>query len=339
MQLDKQYINLISSSLEGFAWTSDTMAHCRCPICGDSQTNRRKKRGYFIPSKTKDSYTYGCHNCGVAMSIRKFLADYHPEDYSQYKYAKFKDYKGETEDCKIGVSNTIKPVKQVQRKSNSLIPISKLSSTHHAYNYLSSRGVPQEYFSTLYYTKDYGEVVYNLTSTELKVHDERIVIPFYNADKKLIAIQGRALAPKSSLRYITTKLCQDAVKIWGMDLISDGDVFVMEGTFKAMHIKNCIAMGGSDVSIDNLKSLIDLDRCIFCYDNEPRNIEIVQRMEKIIDSGLRIVIWVDCPWAEKDVDDIVVKCGADKYDVEQYLIKNTYQGLTAKMKFMTWKKV
>lgn len=60
--VDKKYINLVSPMLESFKWKTETLANCRCPICGDSKTNRTKARGYFY-SKNNDMF-YRCHNCG-----------------------------------------------------------------------------------------------------------------------------------------------------------------------------------------------------------------------------------------------------------------------------------
>ena len=48
MYIDKKYINQISPLLERFKWKSDNLANCRCKICGDSQKNKSKSRGYFF---------------------------------------------------------------------------------------------------------------------------------------------------------------------------------------------------------------------------------------------------------------------------------------------------
>ena len=46
--IDKKYINLASASLSQFKWKKEDLANCRCPICGDSQKNKTKARGYFF---------------------------------------------------------------------------------------------------------------------------------------------------------------------------------------------------------------------------------------------------------------------------------------------------
>ena len=69
--LDRKYVNLVSSSLERFKWKSKNVANCRCPICGDSTTNKTKARGYFFESN--NNYFFKCHNCGASHNIYKFL--------------------------------------------------------------------------------------------------------------------------------------------------------------------------------------------------------------------------------------------------------------------------
>ena len=44
--IDVKYINLISSRLSKFKRVKPNLYNFRCPICGDSQKNKNKTRGY-----------------------------------------------------------------------------------------------------------------------------------------------------------------------------------------------------------------------------------------------------------------------------------------------------
>jgi hypothetical protein len=88
-------------------------------------------------------------------------------------------------------------------------------------------------------------------------------------------------------------------------------------------------MCGSDVDLSTLDY-----QFIYVYDNEPRNKQIVDRISKQIDNGERIVIWPS-NIKEKDINDMIL-CG---HNVKEVVEKNTYQGLEAKLKFTTWKRV
>ena len=98
--IDKKFINMISSTLINFKWKKEDLANCRCPICGDSQKNKVKCRGYFY---CKDnSYFYKCHNCGAGMNIYNFLKEVSPSLCKEYSLERFRN--GET-----GKSNYKKP--------------------------------------------------------------------------------------------------------------------------------------------------------------------------------------------------------------------------------------
>ena len=73
---------------------------------------------------------------------------------------------------------------------------------------------------------------------------------------------------------------------------------------------------------------------ILVYDNEPRNREIVGRIERCIERNQKVVIWPS-NIIEKDINDMVLA----GHDVMSMLKLNTYSGLEAKLKFNTWKKI
>ena len=73
---------------------------------------------------------------------------------------------------------------------------------------------------------------------------------------------------------------------------------------------------------------------VWIYDNEPRNREIVTRIQRTIDSGGRLVIWPE-NIDDKDINDMVMS----GLDVQSVIKSNTYSGLEAKLKFTNWKKI
>ena len=95
-----------------------------------------------------------------------------------------------------------------------------------------------------------------------------------------------------------------------------------------MFIPNALAMAGAAVSYDVLPH-----NATFIYDNEPRNTQIVKRMEKVIESGYNIVIWPDDVMS-KDINDMVL-IGINPVKI---IRENTFSGLEAKMRIVQWKK-
>ena len=73
---------------------------------------------------------------------------------------------------------------------------------------------------------------------------------------------------------------------------------------------------------------------IWVYDNEPRNREIVNRIESTIARGDKVVIWpsgID----DKDINDMF----NSGLDPQSMIESNVYQGLEAKLKLNNWKKI
>ena len=135
----------------------------------------------------------------------------------------------------------------------------------------------------------------------------------------------------NSVKYITIMFEDDAPKIYGLDDITTEDtVYVTEGPFDSTFVPNSIAMCGADADI----SKWGISNPVWIYDNEPRNREIVTRIQRTIDSGGRLVIWPE-NIDDKDINDMVMS----GLDVQSVIKSNTYSGLEAKLKFTNWKKI
>ena len=146
----------------------------------------------------------------------------------------------------------------------------------------------------------------------------------------LVGFQGRSLGP-SKVKYITVMINDDAPKIYGLDNIRTAtSVYITEGPFDSTFISNAIAMCGADADVGRW----GINDPVWIYDKEPRNREILSRIERSINDGERIVIWPD-NIDDKDINDMVMS----GIDVQSVIESNTYSGLEAKLKFNTWKKI
>jgi hypothetical protein len=119
-------------------------------------------------------------------------------------------------------------------------------------------------------------------------------------------------------------------KVYNLDNVDKTkNVYVLEGPFDSEFVKNSIAMCGADVNLTKL----NISHPVYVYDNEPRNKEILRRMNSFIERGYSIVIWPD-NIKEKDIN-LMVMSGLD---VMSIIENNTYNGLKAKLQFNFWKK-
>lgn len=320
--IDNQYINLLSTRLERFKKVKPGLYNCRCIICGDSQKNKTKARGYFY--ERGNNTNYKCHNCGINISFNNFLKQVDPVLHQDYILDKYK--KGVTGKNFVVESPKFENPKPVFKTK---LKLPKASEEEISRQYLESRKIDPSQF---YYAKEFKKWVNTIKPTfnkrALFYEEERLIIPLY-FNKELIGFQGRTFGA-SQIKYITIMLNEDAPKVYNYDNIDNTKpVYILEGPFDSCFVDNSIAMCGADVTLEKLNIL----QPIYIYDNEPRNKEIVSRMEKTIANNLSIVIWPKTI-KQKDVNLMVL----DGLDVNKIIKENTYTGLLANLNFNEWKK-
>ena len=337
--LEMKYINLVASRLDKFAWKRANLATCRCPMCGDSKKNKNKTRFFFFEQKGK--FFVKCHNCSYSTTFPKFLEKVGGALYQDFTVEIIKDKIQSTgptasyRQIEKTFAKMQKPEFSVCSDLQACTKISELSDTHPAKMYIANRKIPQRFWNRLYYSSDFNNTAFKNFNEKRGPNDERIVIPFYNQQKKLFAMQGRALDPQAEVRYITVRDPeQDDAKIFGLDMLDDSRKnYCFEGPIDSMFIENSVAMAGSTV---NLKKMpFCTEHTVFVYDNEPRNREIVETMQDVIDCGYKICIWPSTI-SQKDVNDMV-RDGIE--NVQEIIDSNTYQGLAASLNFSKWKKI
>ena len=131
---------------------------------------------------------------------------------------------------------------------------------------------------------------------------------------------------------------EEKPKLYGLDTIDVKlPIYVVEGPIDSMFLPNCLASAGSDVTT-NLNSVSeDKSSFIIVYDNEPRNKEIVRKVERAIEAGFPVCIWPES-MEQKDINDMVM-AGMKLRKIVETINESTYTGLEAKLKFQQWKKV
>ena len=319
--IDSKYINLVSSRLQRFKRVKADLYNFRCPICGDSQKNKSKTRGYLYAIKA--NVNYKCHNCGASMSLNNFIKQIDPVIAKQYAFEKFKDgHTGRNFVTEEPTFNFEAPKfkKKLDLPKAFTVPIAKL--------YLEKRKLNPTKF---YYADKFKAWTNSLKETFENVdYDEpRIIIPLYYKDD-LVGFQGRSLGP-NKVKYITVMINDNAPKIYGLDEIKkESPVYITEGPFDSSFIKNSIAMCGADADVYKW----GVSDPVWIYDNEPRNNEIVKRISNTISKGDKVVIWPS-NINEKDINDMVLS----GHNVQELVESNIYNGLEANLKFNIWKRI
>jgi len=311
---------MLSPRLDKFKKVRDNLFNFRCPYCGDSQKSRSKARGYFY--RKKNDYFYRCHNCGKGTTFGKVLEYLDVTLYKEYIMERYKGDAPKTEQPEFKFEAP--KFKKIDPKLGNLIPINKLNGWHPARQFVESRQLPEEFYSDLYLCPKFFE----WSKIQSQQEHPRLVIPFRDESGEVFAAQGRAFG-KEIPKYLTIKF-QDKPKIFGLDRVDFAKrYYVVEGPLDSMFLNNCLAVAGAD-----FRYLPPGDTTIV-LDNEPRSIEIIKQMERLIHQEHELVIWPDSI-TQKDINDMVL---AGQQDIKTTIDNNTFSGLEATMKLTAWKRI
>lgn len=327
------YVNQVGMRLEGFKRVRDNVWNARCPICGDSQQRKGKQRFYIHPDKERTTLMTSCRNCSYASPFLYFLKDHYNDLYLQAIMDIFKN-KAERKPKKV--EQTVEAevtLDETNVERPFLEPIEGLDNLHPVMKYVNSRYIPKQRFSRLAWCENFKE--FSLKFPEYQENNEmpedmRLLIPFYDSNNRMTHIQARAIDPNAYIRYITLKLDEKAPKWFGVESLKEGKRYVIEGPIDSLFLPNCVATADA-----NLLSYPDGD--IYIPDNQYRNKEIVQIVERIIDSGKSVVLFPSS-FAHKDINDAVID-GVPLSEIYMIIKSNTFKGLAAKLEWSQRQKV
>ena len=329
--IDRKYTGIVSNRLDRYQVKSNQpfVANCRCPICGDSKTNKWKARGYFFSKK--GGIFYKCHNCSYSAGISNFLKNVDPTLHKQYVFELFAEGK-QTNGNNITAFSFDQPKFKPKTILDDLfVPIKGTP----AEDYLRARQIPENKWSSLYFVDDSQKLEELSDKYKGRVlgDDPRIAIPFYDPEDNLVAVNCRAIND-SRLRYITVRIDDNAALIYNLNKI-DGTkpVYVTEGPFDSMFLDNSVAVGSSDLNA--VSKVLDRDQVVLVFDNQPRNQQLVDVMSDAAARQYNVVVWPSSI-QQKDINEMVLS-GVD--NIQQIIDNNTLQGLALSVRLNQWKKV
>ena len=331
--IDTKYLNQIGHRLPLFKKKKVDLWNCRCIICGDSKTNPNKARGYFY--RQKNDLYYICHNCLASQHFGTFLKHLDSLLYQHYVFERYS--KGENgPKAHTKAEQHLNFPQPVFKKKSVLekvaVRLSECDENNEAVKYCRERKIPEHKLTELYYIDSVKNIVKIAPEyTQIQTEEPRLLIPFYNENDELTGVSMRALRGEH-LRYITIKLKQDETLIFGMNNVdTKKPITIVEGPIDSLFIDNCLACAGTGFGkIEQLKIPREITTIVF--DNQPRNREVANLVEKYIDLGYKVCIW-PCHIAEKDINDMILA----NRNVQQIINEYTYEGLMAKIKFTEWR--
>lgn len=341
--IDLQWMNKISVGLQRFKKVKTNVWTCRCPVCGDSKKSTKLTRFFFYIKKQQMNVR--CHNCGYSHSFFMFMKDQYSSQFDDYKRETlFDTFTQQATATRAPLETRLPTLTLVEAEpvhigitmadfAKLAINMQDLSPKHPASQYLQARNFTGYEMSRLFYTDDFKSVASAMNAEagqNLMADEPRIIIPFINTEGIVEMLQGRALKD-SKMKYISIKAHDEVDKLYGLyDLDPTMTTYCVEGPLDSLFVDNCIATCDANL----IRSKAD----VLIFDNQCRNREVCRYMEQAIEEGHSIVVWPFSPAKKVDINDMI-KEGVTRKQLMSVIEQCTFKGLTAKMKFMQWKRL
>ena len=307
----------------------------RCPFCGDSKKNRHKTRAYVY--QVKDYLSFKCHNCNLSCSLDKLISFVDPVIHKQYRLEKYRD-SGNKPGATFVIPKenpTTTTTVKAARIDLKLPRLSELPPTNPAVEYAKLRMLPRNRWDELFYCSNMKSLEYLNAAYKDRLPEEgRLIIPFHGPNGEITGITGRAISP-SPLRYITMRISEEPL-IYGRNHVDfNSTVYVTEGQIDSMFVVNAVAAGGTD--FDRVLRGFYNNNVVLIFDNQPRNKQVVHKLESMVPRGHGIVVWGK-DWKFKDINEAIM-AGMSTIELMSIIHNNTYSGLSLKLAIRDWKKI
>lgn len=312
-----------------------------CPICREGKSWGKKRRCYYL----LENNTVCCHNCGWFSSafnwIKQVSGQTSEEIYKesvQYDILPL-DLMKETEKQQVVTSL---PQHILPLDSINLLDSNQL-------NYYKDNKVVQDALALLNKRRlleaiNRPDTIW-LSLTD-KIHKNRIIIPFYDESGNIIFYQSRAIYDRDTLmrpKYLGK--VNGERSLYGLNRITPelDYIFIFEGPIDAFFVQNGTAVAGiQERSTKNFTALQEsqiasfrLYNKIWVLDSQWLDTASREKTERLIDAGETVFIWPEKLGRKfKDINDVCIAANRNNID-PQVFIKNSYNGLKAKLLLST----
>jgi len=305
-----------------------------CPICREGDSWGKKKRFYYIPKK---EITY-CHNCGYSKKPLTFISD--------VTNKKLNEIIKEVKEFDIEIDDIIKKEEEVIKKEiDYSLPEDCINLfDNNQVEYYKDNSVVKEALHIIKSRRldkaiNKPEAFY--VSLNDKVHKNRLVLPFYDNNRKIIFYQSRGLTKKDLFerpKYLSKMNSERSLYgIHNID-INEDNIFIFEGPIDSYFVTNGIATCGITENTNKMFTALqkeqinklNLHEKVYVLDNQYIDKAALNKSLILADSGENVFIWPKELRQFKDFNDICVVGKKDKIKPE-FILKNTYSGLKAKL--------
>jgi len=327
--VEKLYENIYKIKYNKF---NNTYNGC-CPICKEGDSWGKKKRFYYMPNK---ELAY-CHNCGYSKKPLALVSDLTNKPL-QFIINEIKNYDVEIQ---------IQPEAPVEEKKvvNKDLPTDCINLFDiNQVNYYKDNNVVKAAIHLIKERKldtavNRPKALY--ISLVDKVHKDRLILPFYDNVQNIIYYQSRGLIKRdlyTKPKYLS-KVNADR-SLYGIHSIDPEieNIFIFEGPIDSYFCKNGIATCGITEKTKKIFTVFQKEQInnfklhnkIYVLDNQFCDTASLNKSFILADNNEKIFIWPEQLKKYKDFNELCI--ASNKTEINHdFILKNTYHGLTAKL--------
>lgn len=174
-----------------------------------------------------------------------------------------------------------------------------------------------------------------------KVHKNRLIIPFYDLNDRIVHYQTRTVIENK--RYKMPKYLSKSNSektLFGINQVNDNlkFMFITEGPIDACFIKNGVAVAGiteGKGAAFTAKQQQQLNQFpthehVWVLDNQHTDRASYNKSQQLIKQGCKVFIWPKELKKFKDLNELCINQNIN-YVPEKFILKNSYVGLKAKL--------
>ena len=318
--VNEKYFKMVNQGVVG----SPVDWYCRCDICGDSATNRNKKRLHLYTKNSFSGDIVHCWNCGYSSSAYNYFKNIHPEIFSSYKAEIASDLISSLKKKESSLSDIEEWDIDKEDQKEGCISLKDFKD-----NTDSVSKEIRDYLARRCLDKDIeklgiraGKEYTNLFGKQIKTRNCFLIPLFYDKDN-IFGFQARSIKEKRFLTILSPKFTGE--KVWNLNFIDKSKpVYVFESIFDAVSsgLDNVVALLG----ISKNSSLDGLD-LVYCLDNQKVDKTSFETSRNLAKENQKVMVWDDDHF--KDFNEILVYFNGDKTIIQNMILKNVYKGLEA----------
>ena len=319
-----------------------------CIFCKEGGSWGRKQRLYYIPLK---NYMV-CHNCGWCGNTIKWV--------KEAGSLTIEEIQDELSEFKIDVNDYISRKEKEDIRSRDLKEIPTLPDDcinlmdQYQVNFHKKNRTVVEALKVIHDRRldiaKYKPAALYVSLTD-KTHKNRLIIPFYDQNNKIVFYQSRQLFNDDiKPRYISKVDGNKSLFNINLVDIDKEYVFLLEGPLNCFFLKNAIGVAGiqesstkalTDVQAKQLNSLIGMKH-IWVLDSQWIDRTAHLKTQLLIDQGESVFIWPEEFGKRfKDINDMTISYNLPEIGSE-FILNHTYTGMKATLvlkKILTPKKI